>query len=129
MAAGSVLLAGVLSLTVSLEQRATGPFVDRLLDSGLLNVLVNDVRRHSMAVPDPRAATLARSWENAATADRDPLSPASVMEVRDAVTGYPQAHASYGMLDRVEQVIRQYPWPTLMTGIGLGFLLARRMRS
>jgi hypothetical protein len=59
----------------------------------------------------------------------DALSPASVTEVRDALTGYPQAHASYGMRERLEQVIRQYPWPTLLIGVGLGFLLARRMRS
>jgi hypothetical protein len=29
---------------------------------------------------------------------------------------------------RLEGVIRQYPWPIVMLGIGLGFLLARRMR-
>jgi hypothetical protein len=31
-------------------------------------------------------------------------------------------------LQRVESVIQQYPWPTVMLGIGLGFLLARRVR-
>jgi hypothetical protein len=29
---------------------------------------------------------------------------------------------------RAEDVIKQYPWPTLLLGVGLGFLLARRVR-
>lgn len=132
MAAGCILLAGVLSLLSSLDRQAPGAFLNLVLDHSSL--IVKDLRRHSMAVPHSPTAALDRSWESATTrpryaADLDSLSSASVTEVRDALTGYPQAHASYGMLERLEQVIRQYPWPTLMIGIGLGFLLARRMRA
>lgn len=32
------------------------------------------------------------------------------------------------VIQRLEGVIQQYPWPTVMLGIGFGFLLARRVR-
>jgi hypothetical protein len=31
-------------------------------------------------------------------------------------------------LDRIEAVIERYPWPTLLLALGLGYVIARRMR-
>ena len=30
--------------------------------------------------------------------------------------------------DRIESMIERYPWPTLLLALGLGYLLARRLR-
>lgn len=47
-------------------------------------------------------------------------------------SGYPGVGGMTGIveegIERLERVIQQYPWPTVLFGIGLGFLLARRMR-
>jgi hypothetical protein len=32
------------------------------------------------------------------------------------------------VLGNMESVIQQYPWPTLLLGIGIGYLAARRVR-
>ena len=32
------------------------------------------------------------------------------------------------LLGNIESVIQRYPWPTLLVGIGIGYLLARRLR-
>jgi hypothetical protein len=32
------------------------------------------------------------------------------------------------VLSNMESVIQLYPWPTLLLGIGIGYLLARRVR-
>ena len=32
------------------------------------------------------------------------------------------------VLSNMESVIQQYPWPTLLLGIGIGYLAARRVR-
>lgn len=42
-----------------------------------------------------------------------------------------QARVAFRMgevVQRLEGVIQQYPWPTVLLGIGFGFLLARRVR-
>jgi hypothetical protein len=31
-------------------------------------------------------------------------------------------------LDRIEAVIERYPWPTVLVALGIGYLIARRMR-
>jgi hypothetical protein len=31
-------------------------------------------------------------------------------------------------LDRIEAVIERYPWPTLLLALGVGYVIARRMR-
>lgn len=33
-----------------------------------------------------------------------------------------------GFLDNIESVIQRYPWPTLLLGMGIGYLLAQRVR-
>jgi ElaB/YqjD/DUF883 family membrane-anchored ribosome-binding protein len=30
--------------------------------------------------------------------------------------------------DRIEAVIERYPWPTVLVALGIGYLIARRMR-
>ncbi len=53
----------------------------------------------------------------------------------DPVPPHADSHGVDGMagmvgdgIEQLERLIRQYPWPTILFGIGLGFLLARRMR-
>ena len=31
-------------------------------------------------------------------------------------------------VDRLEAVIERYPWPTVLVALGVGYLIARRMR-
>jgi predicted alpha/beta hydrolase family esterase len=31
-------------------------------------------------------------------------------------------------LDHIEAVIERYPWPTVLVGLGIGYVIARRMR-
>jgi hypothetical protein len=31
-------------------------------------------------------------------------------------------------LDRIEAVIERYPWPTVLVALGIGYVIARRMR-
>jgi hypothetical protein len=31
-------------------------------------------------------------------------------------------------LDRIEAMIERYPWPTLLLALGVGYVIARRMR-
>ena len=31
-------------------------------------------------------------------------------------------------LERIEAVIERYPWPTVLIALGVGYLIARRMR-
>ena len=33
-----------------------------------------------------------------------------------------------GWLDRIESLIERYPWPTLLLALGVGYMLARRIR-
>ena len=80
--------------------------------------------KHNLAV------TLDRPWEEPVSARLTVVaSPAppegqSVTEadswVRDTATG---------ALEQLEQWIEEYPWPTVLIGFGLGFLLARRTWS
>ena len=51
--------------------------------------------------------------------DRDPLR----READSAADGNAQ-----GWLARIESVIERYPWPTVLIALGLGYVLARRMR-
>jgi hypothetical protein len=32
------------------------------------------------------------------------------------------------LLDNIESVIQRYPWPTVLLGMGIGYLLAQRVR-
>ena len=45
----------------------------------------------------------------------------------DVVDGGSEPWAS-NLLDNIESVIQRYPWPTLLLGMGIGYLLAQRVR-
>ena len=38
------------------------------------------------------------------------------------------ADETTGWLDRIESVIEQYPWPTLLLALAVGYAISRRMR-
>ena len=40
----------------------------------------------------------------------------------------PSEQCSDPVLGNMESVIQRYPWPTLLLGIGIGYLAARRVR-
>ena len=44
-----------------------------------------------------------------------------------AESGAPQWEGGY-WLERIEALIERYPWPTVLLGLGVGYLIARRMR-
>ena len=59
----------------------------------------------------------------------DTMTPGSGMgerfpEIADEVTEV----SPIRLLGNIESVIQRYPWPTLLVGIGIGYLLARRLR-
>ena len=39
----------------------------------------------------------------------------------------PGWHGAY-WLERIEELIERYPWPTVLLGLGIGYIIARRMR-
>lgn len=45
----------------------------------------------------------------------------------EVVDGESEPWAS-NLLDNIESVIQRYPWPTLLLGMGIGYLLAQRVR-
>jgi len=45
----------------------------------------------------------------------------------EVVDGESEPWAS-SLLDNIESVIQRHPWPTLLLGIGIGYLLAQRVR-
>ena len=45
-------------------------------------------------------------------------------EIAEEVTGI----SPIRLLGNLESVIQRYPWPTLLVGIGIGYLVARQMR-
>jgi len=42
--------------------------------------------------------------------------------------GETYADETTGWLDRIESVIEQYPWPTLLLALAVGYAISRRMR-
>lgn len=45
----------------------------------------------------------------------------------EVVDGDSEPWAS-NLLDHIESVIQRYPWPALLLGMGIGYLLAQRVR-
>jgi len=45
----------------------------------------------------------------------------------EVVDGESEPWAS-NLLDNIESVIQRYPWPTLLLAMGIGYLLAQRVR-
>lgn len=89
-----------------------------------------------MTAEDPLAITMDRPWESAsfrsrATPDEaDPIQTASANDPQAGPTAspHPSSDLAGGLIMQMERWIRRYPWPTVLIGIGLGFLLARRTR-
>jgi hypothetical protein len=46
---------------------------------------------------------------------------------RDVIDRESEPWAS-SLLDNIESIIQRYPWPTLLLGMGIGYLLAQRVR-
>ena len=80
--------------------------------------------KHTLAV------TLDRPWEETVSArvtvGTSPAFPegGTVTETSSWV-----GDTATGALEQLEQWIEEYPWPTVLIGFGLGFLLARRTWS
>ena len=79
-------------------------------------------------------ADTARDWASGAVgavADTDVVNKAGeyVSDAWESGSRYFQEHNFKDMADDVAGVIRRNPIPALLVGIGLGFVLARSMRS
>ena len=63
------------------------------------------------------------------TAAEGPVAHAanSVADKLDRLGGYLEEQNLAGLRDDVEGIIRRYPVETLLAGLGLGYLLARRL--
>jgi hypothetical protein len=113
LGAGFVLLAGILSLLVSFDRP--------------------DLQTEAVRATETVAVGIERAASGAATAHQSVnLAVPSVSERSDRVRG-PSAMLGYSMsekieawIERIEGLLGSYPWPTLLVGIGLGYVLARR---
>jgi hypothetical protein len=132
LVAGYVLLAGICSLIVSQERLPTRTLAwqSQSVTAGRETGGPGDSGSTRKPAMDSQDRTTVFAWPEMRTTavlsgpvDRSQawLEPAGSRGAgRPGIVGE-------GM-ERVEHVIRQYPWPTLLFGVGLGFLLARRMR-
>lgn len=79
----------------------------------------------------PSGTTFRQSWEpvTASVADSPASTPApeAGLHSTPASDGF-QAWSPEAWLHQVESWIRRYPWPTVMLGVGAGFLLTRWRR-
>jgi hypothetical protein len=80
------------------------------------------------------AADTAREWASGAVdsvKDSDVVNKAGeyVSEAWETGSRYFQEHSFKDMADDVAGVIRRNPIPALLVGVGLGFILARSLRS
>jgi hypothetical protein len=124
LAAGYVLLAGICSLMVSQERLPpVSPAWETDSVAASRNtrkpVMDSQDRTTLFAGPDLRTA----AGYSGHSVQPDPLLAHADSHGVDGMTGM----VGDG-IERLERYIRQYPWPTVLFGIGLGFLLARRMR-
>jgi hypothetical protein len=108
LGAGFVLLAGILSLLVSFDfpdlqtkaVRAMG--IERAASGGAIAHQSMDLVAPSVSERSDRA--------------RGP----------SAMLGYSMSERVEAWIERIEGLIGSYPWPTLLVGMGLGYVLARR---
>jgi len=79
-------------------------------------------------------AETARDWAHSAVdavKDNDAVNKASdyVQDAWETSSKYLHEHNIKDMTDEIAAVIRRNPIPALLVGVGLGFILARSMRS
>ena len=80
--------------------------------------------KHTLAV------TLDRPWEETVSARLTVVGSPASLEERHVTEGGSWVHdTATGAVEQLEQWIEEYPWPTVLIGFGLGFLLARRTWS
>ena len=59
----------------------------------------------------------------------DPLTTAADITVPEALeSGPPEGDSGAYWRERVEALIERYPWPTVLLALGVGYMIARRMR-
>ena len=71
--------------------------------------------------------TLDRPWEETVSARLTLVTSPGSPEGRNVTEdGSWVRDTATGALEQLEEWIEEYPWPTVLIGFGLGFLLARR---
>ena len=59
----------------------------------------------------------------------DPLTTAADITEPEALeSGPPEWDSGAYWRERVEALIERYPWPTVLLALGVGYMIARRMR-
>lgn len=137
LAAGLVLSAGVASL-VHIQERA------ETARRGIVTYAVaasprdledgrGETRRRAVDILERSAPAMDHAWEavTASVAGGPVVASSGAMEA-----GFDVAPASRegrapsvrNLVAQAESLIRRYPWPTFVLGVGAGFLLARRRR-
>lgn len=76
---------------------------------------------------DRYGSQLDRPWDQATAPAGDRASVSSSVGLQLASSDGHQFSVTR-LVSEAESLIRRYPWPTLMLGMGAGFLLARRVR-
>jgi hypothetical protein len=113
LGAGFVLLAGILSLLVSFD--------------------LQDLQTKAIRATETVAVGIERAASGAAAAHQSmDLAAPSVSERSDrarepsAMLGFSLSEKVEAWIERIEGLLGSYPWPTLLVGVGLGYVLARR---
>lgn len=124
LTAGYVLLAGICSLMVSQERLPSASLAwetDSVAAARNTRKPAMDSQERTTLFAGPEFRTAA--GYSGHSVQPDPLPPPADTHGVARMAGM----VGDG-IGRLEGLIAQYPWPTVLFGIGLGFLFARRMR-
>jgi hypothetical protein len=127
-------LSGVLSLIASFD-RPGGERSQRLLTEMVSNpaVTTGDIIRNDTRNAMEQQDSIDMVGHPVARTIVSRLVPGSEsIDVPSLSRNIPQSQPEplwiNGLLNDIEDMIQQYPWPTVILGIGAGYLLARRVR-
>jgi hypothetical protein len=135
LAAGFLLLVGILSLLLSLDRPDRETKLARAVETVTAGIDRAGIATHSLVEMEKRRQAMERdnTTTGSAAGTMDFTSPENrARPAIDATGGTREDLAtsvsvSAGRIrEKAEELIRLYPWPTLMLGLGLGYVLARR---
>jgi len=101
-----------------------------------LNLTLTAVSLGMLPVGDPQVRGIVVKGTNNDMPLQHPTATGECRTMTGATTeslglepeGETYADETRGWLDRIESVIEQYPWPTLLLALAVGYAISRRMR-